>query len=131
MISQPKVSVLVPVYNAEKYLAECLDSILTQDFTDYELLISDDCSTDGTAAIIESYAAKDPRIRWWRNPVNLKQAANLNLCLREARGELIKFVFADDKLLTTTALRQMVQVLEADSSVVLVSSASHTITADS
>ncbi|MEJ0088714.1 MAG: glycosyltransferase [Limisphaerales bacterium] len=131
MSLQPKVSVLVPVYNGEKYLAECLDSILMQDFADYELLISDDCSTDGTAAVIERYVAKDARIRWWRNPANLKQAANLNLCLREARGEFIKFVFADDKLLTTTALRQMVQALDADPSVVLVGSASHIITANS
>ncbi len=130
-LSIPKVSVLVPVFNAEKYLAECLDSILTQDFSDYELLISDDCSTDGTSEIIKNYAAKDPRIRWWRNPVNLKQAANLNLCLRAARGDYIKFVFADDKLLTPTALGQMVQVLDDDPSVMLVSSASHVITASS
>src|SRR5882757_4680077 len=113
MSLQPKVSVLVPVFNAEKYLPECLDSILMQDFSDYELVISDDCSTDGTTAVIERYAAKDPRIRWWRNPANLKQAANLNLCLREARGEFIKFVFADDKLLSVSALRLMVQALEA------------------
>jgi glycosyltransferase involved in cell wall biosynthesis len=126
-----KVSVLVPVFNGEKYLAECLDSILMQDFSDYELLISDDCSTDSTPKIVESYAARDPRIRWWRNPVNLKQAANLNLCLRESRGQFIKFVFADDKLLTPTALRQMVQALDADPSVVLVGSASQVITAHS
>jgi glycosyltransferase involved in cell wall biosynthesis len=130
MTSQPKISVLVPVYNGEKFLAECLDSILMQDFSDYELLISDDCSTDGTVAVIEHYAAKDPRIRWWRNPVNLKQAANLNLCLRAARGEFIKFVFADDKLLAPSALRQMVQVLAADPTIALVGSASHVITAD-
>jgi glycosyltransferase involved in cell wall biosynthesis len=131
MMPRPKVSVLVPVFNAENYLAECLDSILMQDFSDYELLISDDYSTDGTAKIIESYAAKNLRIRWWRNSVNLKQAANLNLCLREARGEFIKFVFADDKLLVPSALRQMVEILDADPEVVLVSSASQVITSQS
>jgi len=128
MRSQPKVSVLVPVFNGEKYLAECLDSILMQDFPDYELLISDDGSTDGTAMIIERYAAREPRIRMWRNPVNLGQAANLNLCLRQASGKYIKFVFADDKLLKAAALRQMVQILDADPTIALVGSASYVIT---
>jgi glycosyltransferase involved in cell wall biosynthesis len=126
----PNISVLVPVFNGEKYLAECLDSVLAQDFSDYELLISEDCSTDGTVAVIERYAARDPRIRWWRNPVNLGPVANLNFCLRQARGEFIKFVFADDKLLAPSALRQMVQVLAADPTIALVGSASHVIAAD-
>jgi glycosyltransferase involved in cell wall biosynthesis len=127
----PKVSVLVPVFNSEEFLAECLDSILAQDFSDYELLISDDGSTDGSAALIEKYAARDDRIRCWRNPVNLGQAANLNLCLRVARGEFIKFVFSDDKLLAPSALRRMVEILENDPATTLVGSASHVITADS
>jgi glycosyltransferase involved in cell wall biosynthesis len=127
----PKVSVLVPVFNGEQFLAECLDSILAQDFSNYELLISDDGSTDGSAALIEKYAARDARIRWWRNPANLGQAANLNLCLRAARGEFIKFVFSDDKLLAPSALRRMVEILENDPATTLVGSASHVITADS
>jgi glycosyltransferase involved in cell wall biosynthesis len=127
----PKVSVLVPVFNSEKFLAECLDSILAQDFSDYELLISDDGSIDGSAALIEKYAARDPRIRWWRNPVNLGPAANLNLCLCAARGEFVKFIFSDDKLLAASALRQMVEILENDPAISLVGSASHVITADS
>ncbi len=127
----PKVSVLVPVFNSATFLAECLDSIRAQDFSDYELLISDDASTDGSAALIEKYAAGDPRIRWWRNPVNLGQAANLNLCLRAARGEFVKFVFSDDKLLATSALRQMVACLEHDPAVSLAVSESQIITADS
>jgi glycosyltransferase involved in cell wall biosynthesis len=129
MRSPPKISVLVPVFNGEKYLAECLDSVLAQDFSDYELLISEDCSSDGTVAVIERYAASDPRIRWWHNPVNLGPVANLNFCLRQARGEFIKFVFADDKLLAPSALHQMVQVLAGDPTIALVGSASHVLTA--
>lgn len=124
----PKVSVLVPVFNGEAFLAEALDSVLAQDFTDCEILISDDGSTDGTGAIIATYAAQDPRIRWWRNPRNLGQAANLNHCLREARGEFVKFVFADDKLLASSALRRMVAAL-ADPTVALVTTASQVIDA--
>lgn len=126
-----KVSVLVPAYNDARFLPECLDSILAQDSSDFELLISDDCSTDGTAAIIAHYAARDPRIRWWRNPVNLRQGGNLNLCLREARGEFIKFVFTDDKLLEKSALRQMVNILEQNPTVSLVASASNVIDSQS
>ncbi|MCX6896879.1 MAG: glycosyltransferase, partial [Verrucomicrobia bacterium] len=105
------------------FLTECLDSVLAQDFTDFELLIGDDCSTDGTAEIAARYAAKDARVHSWRNAKNLGQAANLNLCLREARGEFIKVVFADDKLLAPHALRRMAAAL-ADPAVALVATAS-------
>ena len=86
-MSLPKVSVLVPVYNAGPFFAECLESILVQDFGDYEVLISNDGSTDGTVAIIERYAAKDPCILWWKNPLNIGLTRNHNHFLREARGE--------------------------------------------
>ena len=119
----PTISILVPVFNGEAFLAECLDSILTQDFTDCEILVSDDCSTDGTAEIIARYAGQDARIRCWRNAQNLGQAANLNHCLREAQGEFIKVVFADDKLLAPHALRRMAAAL-ADPAVSLVATAS-------
>jgi glycosyltransferase involved in cell wall biosynthesis len=130
-MSAPRLSVLIPVYNGGPFLAECIESVLAQDFTDYELLISDDCSTDGTRAVIERFAARDRRIRWWANPVNRGQVANVNRCLREARGEFIKFVFADDKLLEPSALRRLAAILEADSSVSLVGSASQLIDAGS
>ena len=122
-----KVSVLVPVYNGEEFLAECLDSILAQDFRDMEILIVDDSSTDGSTGLIERYAARDSRIRWWRNPVNLGPVGNLNHCLRAARNEYVKFVLQDDVLLSPSAVRQMVQALDADPSVILAVSASHVI----
>ena len=59
----PKISVIVPVYNTEKYLRRCVDSILAQTFTDFELLLIDDGSTDGSGAICDEYAQADPRVR--------------------------------------------------------------------
>ena len=127
----PKVSVLVPVYNGEKYLAECLDSILAQDFAEMEILIADDGSTDGSLELIERYAVKDKRIRRWRNPTNLGLSRNLNYCLQAARGNYIKYVLQDDKLLSPSAIRQMVKTLDANPEVSLVGSASYVIDPES
>jgi glycosyltransferase involved in cell wall biosynthesis len=115
-----KVSVLIPVRNGEPYLTECLDSVLAQDFRDMEILIADDGSTDDSVATIKKFAARDARIRWWQNPKNLGLAANHNLCLREAQGEFIKFVHADDKLLRPSVVTQMAEVLATNSAVSLV-----------
>jgi len=123
----PLVSVLIPVYNGEKYLAECLDSILMQDFVDLEILIADDGSNDASRELIQSYADKDTRIRWWRNPKNLGLAGNFNACLRAARHDYIKYVLQDDVLVSPSAIRQMVQALDADPMVSLVGSASYLI----
>ena len=122
-----KVSVLVPVYNGQRFLPECLDSILAQDCVSMEILLADDGSTDDSVAVLETYAAKDPRIRWWKNRQNLGLAENWNCLLREARGEYIKFVFQDDKLLSATALNQMAQVMDDHPGVTLVASASYII----
>jgi glycosyltransferase involved in cell wall biosynthesis len=129
--SSPKISVLIPVYNSERYLAECLDSILTQDFRDFEILIADDGSTDNSLEIIKSYAAKDARIRWWQNPRNLGLSRNHNACLQEARGEFIKFVHQDDKVLHPSAFAKMLEPLERDDSVSLVGAASELINSKS
>ena len=119
-----KVSVLVPTFNVGPFLAENLDVLLAQDFSDFELLLSDNCSTDGTFDVIQHYAARDPRIRCWQNPANLGITANINRCLEAARGEFVKFVFADDKLLGTSVLRQLVEILERQPEVALASCAS-------
>jgi glycosyltransferase involved in cell wall biosynthesis len=116
-----QVSILIPVHNGERYLRECLDSVLMQDFPNLEILIADDCSTDYSVEIIQAYAARDARIRWWQNPVNLGLTQNHNVCLRAARGEYIKFVHADDRLLQPSVVTQMVQALEANPAVALVS----------
>lgn len=130
MIS-PKVSILIPVYNGGHFLAECLDSVLAQDFPDMEILMADDGSTDGSSGLMERYAAKDRRIRWWKNPRNLGLAANFNCCLAAARGEYVKFVLQDDKLVSPAAVRLMAGALDADAEVALVASASQLLDGES
>ena len=91
----PALSVIVPVYNSAPYLQECIDSILTQNFTDFELLLVDDGSTDESARICDSYAESDERIRVFHKKNGGVSSAR-NVGLREARGEYITFVDADD-----------------------------------
>lgn len=122
-----KVSVLIPVYNGVRHLPECLASILAQDFRDMEILVADDDSTDGTAEIIRHFAARDARLRWWKNPRNLGLTQNHNTCLQAAQGEFIKFIHADDKLLHPSALTRMVAALEQDETVSLVATGAHII----
>ncbi len=90
----PLVTVLLPVYNAEKYLAEAVESILTQTFRDYELLIINDGSTDRSAEIIRSF--QDKRVRLVTNETNLKLIATLNKGIELARGKYIVRMDADD-----------------------------------
>ena len=90
----PKVSVVMPAYNAEKYIREAIDSVLAQTFTDFEFIILDDGSTDATAAIIQSY--EDDRIRFCPNERNMGVAATLNRALKLAQGEYIARMDADD-----------------------------------
>ena len=90
----PLISVLMPVYNAEKYLREAIDSILNQTFSDFEFLIIDDGSSDSTSNIIESYT--DPRIRLFKNKKNLGLIATLNKGVSLAKGKYIARMDADD-----------------------------------
>jgi glycosyltransferase involved in cell wall biosynthesis len=91
-----RVSIGLPVYNGERYLAEALDSILAQDFGDFELIISDNASTDGTGDICETYARRDQRITYSRLPENLGAAANYNRVFRMATSDLFKWAAHDD-----------------------------------
>lgn len=91
----PKVSVIVPVYNAEKYLSECVDSILNQTIEDIECILVDDGSADGSPAICDLYAAKDPRVKVIHKD-NGRAASARNAGLRIATGDYIAFVDADD-----------------------------------
>lgn len=117
-----KVTVCIPTYNYGNYIAETIDSILSQKYADFELLIIDDCSKDQTAQVVESYAKKDPRIRFIINKVNLGMVENWNECLSQAKGEYIKFVFGDDLLASPDALGSMVTLLDSDKTISLVSS---------
>ncbi|WP_205499841.1 glycosyltransferase family 2 protein [Rufibacter psychrotolerans] len=90
----PALTVLMPVYNAEKFLREAIDSILQQTFTDFEFLIIDDASTDNSAALVNSY--EDPRIRFIQNPSNLGISGTLNKGIELAASPLIARMDADD-----------------------------------
>ena len=92
----PKISVIIPVYNVEKYLAECIESILNQTFNDIEILIIDDCSTDNSYKIMEEYAKKDSRIVLYHNENNVGVSKTRNIGLDNAKGEYIAFVDSDD-----------------------------------
>lgn len=94
-----KISVIVPIYNTEQYLSRCLNSILSQSFTDFELLLIDDGSTDGSGIICDSYADRDGRIRVFHKENGGVSSAR-NVGLKEAKGEWICCVDSDDKLLT-------------------------------
>ena len=114
----PRLSIGLPVYNGENFLTEALDACLAQTFTDFELIISDNASTDGTAAIIAEYAARDPRIRAFRQPRNIGGGPNQNFVLVQARGEYYKLTAHDD-LYAPTLLERCVAVLDARPEVVL------------
>ena len=98
MQKSPKVSVCIPVYNREDFIAEAIESVLSQTFTDFELIITDNCSTDKTPEIIKKYASTDKRISCYRNEYNLGVIGNINRCVLLTRGKYIKIVCADDKL---------------------------------
>lgn len=92
----PKVSVIIPVYNAEQYLEECLDSVLYQTFTDMEIICIDDCSTDHSRDILWRYAEKDGRITLLYNQVNRGLAYTRNKGMDQASGAYVLFVDSDD-----------------------------------
>lgn len=94
----PLISIIVPVYNTKPYLSRCIDSILCQSFTDFELLLIDDGSTDGSGMICDAYAEKDNRIRVLHKENGGVSSAR-NLGLRVAAGDWICFVDSDDELL--------------------------------
>lgn len=91
----PKISVIVPVYNVEKFLRRCIDSILAQTFTDFELLLIDDGSKDKSGEICDEYAAKDARIRVFHKQNGGVSSAR-NLGIDKAQGEWVYFVDSDD-----------------------------------
>lgn len=106
MLSAPKISVVMPVYNAAPYLKESVDSILNQTFSDFEFVIIDDCSTDESYNILKSYAEKNQRIKLYKNDINYKQAYTRNIGIKNSRGKYIIFMDADDIALPERLLKQ-------------------------
>ena len=118
MTATPRVTIGLPVYNGEKYLADAMNALLGQTFEDFELIISDNSSTDSTAEICQRYLQADSRIRYFRQPRNLGQIPNHNFVFHQARGEYFKFAACDD-LYGRDLLRCCVGALDANPEVVL------------
>lgn len=116
----PKVSIGLPVYNGENFLRLALDSILQQDYTDFELIISDNASKDATEEICREYAAKDHRIRYYRNENNIGASGNFNRLVQLARGEFFAWVPHDDVYLPGFLRRCAEAIDSAPSTVALV-----------
>lgn len=109
----PKISVLIPVYNAERYVARCLDSVLRQSFSDLEIIVGDDGSTDGSPAIIKEYSSRDDRIRIVSHEKNKGIMLMRKTLIDESNGDYILFVDSDDtvdegicEILYSNAIRQ-------------------------
>src|SRR6202011_3838576 len=125
----PTVSIGLPVYNGERYLRETLDSILAQTYHDFEVIISDNGSTDATEQICREYTARDSRIRYHRSAVNRGAAWNYNNVTALSNGKYIKHAAADD-LLMPTYLERCVATLEHDQSMTVCHSRSKFIDED-
>jgi glycosyltransferase involved in cell wall biosynthesis len=95
---QAFISICVPVYNGEAYLRECLDSCFSQDYPNFEVLVCDDGSKDGSTDLLNEYQVRYPQLRVYKNEKNLGLVGNWNRCVELAKGEWIKFVFQDDYL---------------------------------
>jgi GT2 family glycosyltransferase len=116
----PSITILMPVYDGERFVDEAIASVVGQDYTDFEFVIVDDGSTDGTPAILRRWAERDSRIVLVRAPKNGGIAASLNRGLAVARGRYVARQDADD-LCLPGRLRRQVAVLDAEPDVVLVS----------
>lgn len=102
----PKVSIVLPTYNGEDYLRESIESVIAQSFTDWELIIVNDCSTDSTPQIADEYAAKDCRIRVIHNQTNQKLPNSLNIGFESASGDYLTWT-SDDNIFHHEALIKM------------------------
>jgi len=116
--NKPRVSIGLPVFNGENFLKETLDSIMAQTYSDFELIISDNASTDSTQQICLTYASKDRRIRYYRNKRNLGACKNFNRLFKFSSGEYFKWAAHDD-VLAPEFLAKCIDILDSDPSIVL------------
>jgi len=112
------LSIGMPVYNGEKYLIQALDSLLTQSFKDFELIISDNASTDNTAEICKRYLEKDNRIKYYRNKVNIGGVANFNNLINYATAPYFMWAAYDD-MWEPSYISKLINIMESDKSIVL------------
>ncbi len=111
MKNYPLVSVLIASYNGNKFIAEAIESVLNQTYSNFEIIISDDCSTDNTVEIVKLFASKDTRIKVYVNNVNLGDYPNRNKAVGYASGEYIKYLDHDD-IMYKHCLEIMVDAME-------------------
>ena len=107
----PKVTFIVPCYNLAHLLPDCVNSILSQTYEDFEILIMDDCSPDATPEVSQSF--KDPRVKHIRNETNLRHLANYNKGIGLARGKYVWLISADDRLCQPYILMRYMQLMES------------------
>lgn len=117
----PCVSIVLPTYNGREYIRESIDSILAQSYTDWELILVDDCSADGTAEILEKYAAQDTRISVVHNEVKQKLPQSLNIGFFRAKGKYLTWT-SDDNRYLPDALKIMVKYLEENKEAMVIRS---------
>ena len=116
-MNKPRVSIGLPVFNGEKYLGAALDSIMAQTYQNFELIISDNASTDHTQQICLDYAGRDPRVRYYRNKKNLGGPTNYNRVFDLSSCEYFKWAACDD-LIAPEFLRKCVTVLDNNPSII-------------
>jgi glycosyltransferase involved in cell wall biosynthesis len=116
--NSPRVSIGMPVFQGGNYMRQAIDSILAQTYEDFELIVSDNASTDDTGDIVRSYAARDQRVRYHRQEQNVGSTRNYNRAFELATGEYFRWAAHDD-LLAPECLAKCVEVLDRDPGVVL------------
>lgn len=114
----PRLTIGLPVFNGERYLAAALGALISQSYDDFELIIADNASTDRSAEIARAFAAADPRIRYLRQQENLGAAANYNCTVEQSKGELFKWAAHDD-VCKPDYLSRCIAQLDADPAIVL------------
>lgn len=112
MMQEPLVSVIMPAYNAEKYISESIDSVLAQSYQNWELLITDDRSSDNTQRIVEDYCINDKRIKLFINKENGGAGVARNNSIKEANGRFIAFLDSDDQWLPEKLNKQITFMLK-------------------
>ncbi len=110
MAKLPLVSILIPVFNRERLVIDALESTLSQTYPNYEVVVCDNCSTDGTFEVVQEYARKDPRVRAFRNEQNIGPVGNWKRCAEYSRGEFVKILYSDDWL-EPNAVERLVEPL--------------------
>lgn len=129
MINQPLISIVMPAYNAEKTLEHAVQSVIQQTYTQWELWIVDDCSTDQTYCIAEKLAKQDPRIRLLRNEKNCGVSETRNHAVAASKGDWIAFLDSDD-MWTSNKLQKQMELSEREAKADLVFTGSAFIDAD-